>query len=358
MSDTPIGLGLMSGTSLDGLDMALCEFRQQDAQWRYRALHCRTIPLNEEWRDKLSRAELLSALEFMKLDRAFARWMGVQANHLIREVGIRPDFIASHGQTIFHQPHLGLTVQIGSGAEIAAETGITTICDFRTTDVALGGQGAPLVPIGDQLLFSQYDACLNLGGFSNISLDENGQRTAFDISPCNMLLNTLAQKAGKMFDQGGCMAREGFIFRPLLDELNALGYYQQPGNKSLGKEWFVSEVLPRFEKSDLCVEDQLRCATEHIATQISNTLNIKKIHSVLATGGGTKNTYLMDRIRALSPNAMVIVPDEATVDFKEAIIFAFLGLLRLRGAANCLSSATGARRDCCGGAIYEGILPG
>lgn len=354
MMRNSIGLGLMSGTSLDGLDMALCDFQMVENQWKYRVLYGETVPIPDDLRKALSEAENLSGLQLMALDRNFGRWMAQQVNVALDKMPARPDFIASHGQTIFHQPQNGLTVQIGSGAELAALTGITAVCDFRTVDVALGGQGAPLVPIGDQLLFNQYDACLNLGGFCNISLEENGQRVAFDIAPCNMLLNSLAQLMGRPYDKGGAIAREGFIYRPLLQQLNALDFYERTGAKSLGKEWFVANILPILKQHAVFVGDQLRTCTEHIAMQIANVLNDRKIKSVLVTGGGSKNAYLMDRVRALASDTMVVIPDDATVDFKEAIIFAFLGLRRLSNLSNCLKTATGAASDNCGGAVYLG----
>ena len=348
-----IGLGLMSGTSLDGLDMALCRFtKREDGTWHYVILKCATADLGDELRRRLAAADTLSGLDLMVLDRDFATFTATQINRFLEKAAVRPDFIASHGQTVFHQPDRGLTVQIGSGAVIAALTGITTVCDFRTTDVALGGQGAPLVPIGDKLLFGSYEACLNLGGFSNISFDVNGIRKAFDICPCNMLLNRLAQKMGLPFDKDGMNARDGYIFRPLLDRLNQLPFYQEEGAKSLGKEWFDAEVWPLFEQSELFVNDQLRTAVEHITAQITNVLNQHRIKSVLVTGGGAKNLFLMDRIRLFAPDTMVVIPQENVVDFKEAILFAFLGLLRLNGEANCLASVTGADTDNCGGAVY------
>ena len=350
-----VGLGLMSGTSLDGLDMALCRFtKREDSTWHYDILKCATADLGDELRRRLAAADTLSGLDLMLLDRDFAAFSAQQVNRFLDGTDIRPDFIASHGQTIFHQPAKGLTVQIGSGAVIAALTGITTVCDFRTTDVALGGQGAPLVPIGDKLLFGSYEACLNLGGFSNISFDVNGIRKAFDICPCNMLLNRLSQKMELPFDKDGMNARDGYIYRPLLDRLNQLPFYQEEGAKSLGKEWFDAEVWPLFEQSGLCVTDQLRTAVEHITTQITDIFKQHKIKSVLVTGGGAKNLFLMDRIRLFAPDTMVVIPQENVVDFKEAILFTFLGLLRLNGEANCLASVTGASADCCGGAVFYG----
>lgn len=353
LSPSPIGLGLMSGTSLDGLDMALCQFIHENNRWKYKIISCKTADYDESFRQRLKEADTLNGLGLVELDREFAAHIGQHVNAFLQEVGVRPDFIASHGQTVFHQPQRGLTLQIGSGAVIAAATGIPTVCDFRTTDVALGGQGAPLVPIGDKLLFGGYEACLNLGGFCNISFDSGGRRVAFDIAPCNMLLNTLAARLGKAYDPNGIYARDGYMVDALTDALNALPYYAQCGAKSLGKEWFDREVVPLLDREGAMPQDLLRTSVEHIAVQIGKVLNNNNIKSVLVTGGGAKNSYLMDRIRWHAPNTMVVIPDEATVDFKEAIIFAFLGLLRLRGECNCLADVTGAVRDNIGGAVYR-----
>lgn len=346
------GLGLMSGTSLDGLDMALCKFDLENKQWNYSVKKCITVNYDDVLKQKFKNADRLSAIELLVLDREFAIFIAARVNEFLEGTSDKPAFIASHGQTIFHQPQRGLTLQIGSGAVIAAKTGIPTVCDFRSTDVALGGQGAPLVPIGDKLMFGRYAACLNLGGFCNISFDCNGKRIAFDIAPCNMLLNTLAQRLGKSYDKNGMSARNGFFVDALTEKLNALPYYQRCGAKSLGKEWFDAEVLPLLDIPGAMTEDLLRTSTEHIAVQIAKVLNDNHIESVLVTGGGAKNSYLMDRIRWNAPNTMVVIPDDTTVDFKEAIIFAFLGMLRMRGENNCLTAVTGATRDCIGGAVY------
>ncbi len=353
LSPSPIGLGIMSGTSLDGLDMALCQFFYENHQWKYKIISCKTTDYNESFRQRLKEADTLDGLGLVELDHDFAAHIGQQVKAFLQEVGVRPDFIASHGQTVFHQPERGITLQMGSGAVIAAATGIPTVCDFRTTDVALGGQGAPLVPIGDKLLFGSYAACLNLGGFCNISFDSGGRRVAFDIAPCNMLLNTLAARLGRPYDPNGIYARDGYMVDALTNALNALPYYAQCGAKSLGKEWFDREVVPLLDGEGAMPQDLLRTSVEHIAVQIGKVLNDNNIESVLVTGGGAKNSYLMDRIRWHAPNTMVVIPDEATVDFKEAIIFAFLGLLRLRGECNCLADVTGAVRDNIGGAVYR-----
>ena len=319
LSPSPIGLGIMSGTSLDGLDMALCQFFYENHQWKYKIISCKTTDYNESFRQRLKEADMLNGLGLVELDREFAAHIGQQVKAFLQEVGVRPDFIASHGQTVFHQPERGITLQMGSGAVIAAATGIPTVCDFRTTDVALGGQGAPLVPIGDKLLFGGYEACLNLGGFCNISFDSGGRRVAFDIAPCNMLLNTLAARLGRPYDPNGIYARDGYMVDALTNALNALPYYAQRGAKSLGKEWFDREVVPLLDYEGAIPQDLLRTSVEHIAVQIGKILNDNNIKSVLVTGGGAKNSYLMDRIRWHAPNTMVVIPDEATVDFKETI---------------------------------------
>jgi len=344
-------LGLMSGSSLDGMDLALCHFEKTPERWEYDVIAAQTYPYRDVLRLRLSTAIELSAYEFVKLDVELGTVMADTIHTFLSGQPVKPDFIASHGHTTFHQPAIGLTAQIGSGAVIASHTGITTVCDFRTSDVALGGQGAPLVPIGDELLFGHYDACLNLGGFSNISFRQGGKRVAFDVSPCNMALNYLANRLGMDYDKDGKTARSGTMDQALLEQLNNLDFYRIQGAKSLGKEWFDSIFKPCLDKSKLSVADKLRTLTEHIAFQLAQSSAGNKGETMLVTGGGARNVFLIERLRAIGTKEIVI-PDEQTIDFKEAIIFAFLGVLRMRGEANCLSAVTGARGDCCGGAVY------
>lgn len=346
-------LGTMSGTSLDGLDLALCRFVKNESGWEYTVEAAATYPYAADLCERLTKAIDLTAYEFVKLDVDLAHSMAQTINLFVADQKIKPDFIASHGHTTFHQPAIGLTSQIGSGAVIATHTGITTVCDFRTVDVALGGQGAPLVPIGDELLFGQYDACLNLGGFSNISFRKEGRRVAFDISPCNMALNYLANKLEMSFDRDGEIARKGKIDEALLNELNNLDFYQQKGAKSLGKEWFDKVFRPCLDNSGISVVDKLRTLTEHIAIQLASSSRGKAGETMLVTGGGARNIFLIERLREIG-SKKIIIPDPQTIDFKEAIIFAFLGVLRVCGEINCLRDVTGARVDNCGGAIYLG----
>ena len=345
------GIGVMSGTSLDGIDLAWCRFEQSGDKWTYRILDATTFPYSPEFRQRLAEATELSALAYVQLNVDLGKLF---ARHINQWIGQRPrpDFIASHGHTVFHQPQHGLTTQIGSGAVIAAQTGIRTVCDFRTTDVALGGQGAPLVPIGDELLFGQYDACLNLGGFSNISFRKDDCRLAFDISPCNMALNLLANRQGLEYDPDGKIAQSGQLIPHLLEQLNQLDYYKLPAPKSLGKEWFDEMFLPLLQPF-LSADDLLNClrtVVEHIAMQVSAAVPMRA-GQMLVTGGGAHNRFLIHRLSEKSP-LRVIIPDSLTIDYKEALVFAFLGLLRLQGNNNCLKSVTGSMSDNCGGAVY------
>jgi len=274
----------------------------------------------------------------------YGKYIGQQVLNFIEANKFKPDFIASHGHTIFHKPDEQLTLQIGDGNTIAAITGYPVVFDFRSLDVSLGGQGAPLVPIGDKLLFGEYDFCLNLGGFANISFEKNNQRMAFDICPVNFVLNHLAEKEHKSFDTDGELAKSGKVNPELLNELNLLAYYKLSSPKSLGREWVEEKVFPLLEKYNLSNIDLISTFTEHVAIQIARVIKNEKGNSLIITGGGAYNKYLIDRIKHHS-NIRVLIPEALLVEYKEALVFAFLGLLRLRGEVNCLSSVTGASRD-------------
>ncbi len=345
-------LGLMSGTSLDGLDLALCEFTETKAGFEYKIAKAQTIPYTRVWTEILKIVPNMTAQQFVAVNANYGALLANEINKFLRTTSKKPVAIASHGHTIFHQPKLGFSKQIGCGATIAAHTKITTVCDFRSLDVANGGQGAPLVPIGDKLLFGKYDACLNIGGIANISFDKNKKRVAYDICEANMLLNYLAEKTGQSFDKDGKLAKAGKINQALLKELNALAFYSQNGAKSIGREWFKKNILKRIVKSNLPVKDLLATATEHIAQIIANELNKNKINNVLITGGGALNKHLITRIKSKT-KCKIIIPDAQTINFKEALIFAFLGYLRLNEKINTLSSVTGGKSDSVGGAVYS-----
>lgn len=346
-------IGIMSGTSLDGVDLAYCHFKQLDGKWEYDVIKAETIKYPDDLSLKLSQAMKMTALDLAFLDNELGRFIAQSVNIFMGEFKDNVELIASHGHTVFHQPELGLTTQIGNGSVIAALTGKDTVYDFRTMDVALGGQGAPLVPIGDELLFGTYDICLNLGGISNLSYRHKGQRKAFDISPCNIALNHLAQPLGHSYDADGNIAKQGQINHSLLQKLNQLEYYQRQDHKSLGREWIDQHFLPLLVQSGLSIEDQLRTVCEHIAEQIASVCNTTNGHSLLITGGGTHNRFLINLIRQKF-HGDVVIPNQATIDFKEAIIFAFLGVLRANGLNNCLTSVTGARHNSCGGTMVLG----
>jgi anhydro-N-acetylmuramic acid kinase len=268
-------------------------------------------------------------LELTLLDRELGRFYGTLIQKFAGKSKI--DLIASHGHTVFHQPENGMTLQIGSGAEIAAKTGIKTVCDFRSADIALGGQGAPLVPFGDELLFGEYDNCLNLGGYSNISFRKNKKRIAYDICPCNIILNLLANEKEKKYDDKGMMASKGKIDLGLLNSLNKLDFYQRKKNKSLGNEWLEKNVIPLIQKSKGRTEDKIATFTEHISFQISK--HIEKGKSVLITGGGAYNNYLIERIQFHS-GAKIFLPEKKLIEFKEALIFGLLGYMREQNLVN------------------------
>lgn len=347
-------IGLMSGTSLDGVDIAFCNITVSDNKWKYKIIQAETIEYSVDWKQKLIQLENTDAFSFQQTHINYGYYLGKSVSDFIKKHNIKADFVASHGHTIFHDPSKKITIQVGSGAAIAAECKLPVICDFRSLDVALGGQGAPLVPIGDKLLFSEYDFCLNLGGFANISYEYMDKRIAFDICPVNIVMNAVCEKIGKTYDNNGDLARAGKLNKGLLKELNELAFYQAVPNtpKSLGKEWVLANVFPLIEKYNLKEEDTLHTFCEHIAFQISKSTKNTKNKKMLATGGGVYNTYLMERIKILA-SVEVAIPDKKTIEFKEALIFALLGVLRLRNEVNCLSSVTGASKDNCGGVIYK-----
>jgi anhydro-N-acetylmuramic acid kinase len=342
-------IGVMSGTSLDGMDIAAVEFWIEKKNWNFRLIEAKTISYSKEWENNLKQSPTLSGEELTHLHSKYGKFIGDQINTFILRTGFAPDLIASHGHTVFHQPEKGYTLQIGNGADISAVTQTLTISDFRTGDVALGGQGAPLVPIGDMLLFSEFDYCLNLGGFANISYEKENRRLAFDNCPANFVLNHFAEKVGMPYDKGGELGRKGHINTELLEKLNQIPFYKSTAPKSLGREWVENEFFPILNQFNISDSDKLRTAYEHIALQICNAVSGNG--KMLITGGGAFNSFLIERIKTLTTTEIVI-PDKEIIDFKEAIIFAFLGVLRINNINNCLASVTGARKDSSGGVIF------
>lgn len=344
-------IGLMSGTSLDGVDLACCTFKKSVQGWSYSIEKAVTYPYPASWIALLPQLLKADAFTYARANVDLGKCFGQMISSFVKEYNLNPDFVASHGHTVFHQPEIGLTTQIGSGAAIAAECGLPVVCDFRSSDVAYHGQGAPLVPIGDRLLFKDYTFCLNLGGFSNVSYQTDARTTAFDVCPVNTILNRFARLLGFEYDKDGAIARSGRVDVNLLADLNNLDYYKQSPPKSLGFEWSDVNILPLIERSSLSVPDLLCTFAEHVVVQIARALASFSPATLLITGGGAKNAYLIERLRAYTHHTITI-PSPTIIDYKEALIFAFLGVLRLRGEANCLSSVTGATKDVIGGAIY------
>ncbi|KFC18451.1 anhydro-N-acetylmuramic acid kinase [Chryseobacterium sp. FH1] len=342
-------IGLMSGTSLDGLDICYSKFTKNDSNWSFDILKCETIAYSSEWENDLKNAIYFSSERLLQLNSDYGFYLGEKVQEfIIKNNIIDLDLISSHGHTVFHQPEKKFTLQIGDGRAIKIKTNKTVIYDFRTQDVLLGGNGAPLVPVGDELLFDDFDACLNLGGFSNISVKRDGKRMAFDICPVNIILNNLALKLGKKYDENGNLARSGIIDYELLNELNQLDFYKEKAPKSLGIEWINAQVLPLIKNQKS--EDLLTTFTEHSAFQIAKILEEFDIQNVLITGGGTYNRYLIEKIKAKTKTEIQI-PAREIIEYKEALIFAFMGVLRSLNLNNVLSSATGSLADHSSGLI-------
>ncbi|MGV3503727.1 MAG: anhydro-N-acetylmuramic acid kinase [Adhaeribacter sp.] len=350
-------IGLMSGTSLDGVDLAYCVFTYENENWIYKILNTNTFPYSSAWQQRLRGLMDASGPELVQTDHRYGRYLGELVRDFTGRHNLKPDFVASHGHTIFHEPARDLTLQIGHGAYLSAAAGLPVVCDFRTLDIALGGQGAPLVPIGDRLLFGNYDYCLNLGGISNISFETSQGRIAYDIGACNLLLNTLANQKNLEYDANGELARQGQLDPTLLEKLNAPAFFRAPYPKSLGKEWIDQHSLATLLAAELPLEDKLHTACHHIAWQIGQAVQAaagkQTGRQLLITGGGALNGFLVELIsHYLGAAATAVVPDKQLINFKEALIFAFLGVLRWDQSPNCLQSVTGARHDNIGGAIY------
>ncbi|RZJ70276.1 anhydro-N-acetylmuramic acid kinase [Flavobacterium sp.] len=346
-------IGVMSGTSLDGIDLARVVFTVSDGNWSFEIFECETVAYDEHWLSQLKIAVGFSKSELEKLNSDYTLLLGEITRDFIDRNKIENlDAVCSHGHTILHQPHKKFTLQIGNLPEISKIAGQKVVCDFRVQDVELGGQGAPLVPIGDRILFPEFDYCLNLGGFSNVSFEDNELRLAFDISPVNTVLNFYADKLGHAYDDKGQIARSGQIDYELLAQLNALDFYEKPYPKSLGFEFVRETILPLIEAFDIPTKDKLRTFIEHVAVQIATALP-KKSGKLLATGGGAYNDFLMHKIQEQLPQLKIAIPEKKILEFKEALIFALLGVLKMRDEINVLASVTGSKHDHSSGKTYE-----
>jgi anhydro-N-acetylmuramic acid kinase len=359
-------IGLMSGSSLDGLDIAYVHLHETAGKWSYEIIKADCYPYSNEWANKLSTAISLNARDYLLLHTAYGRYIGELVNRFIADNNLQyqVQLIASHGHTTFHIPAQRMTGQLGDGAAIAAVTGINTVTELRAMDLALGGQGAPIVPIGEKILLRDHEFFLNLGGIANLSVNHPEKYVAFDVCPANRVLNMLAEKAGKAYDEGGNMARKGKVDESLLEKLDTLEYYAQPYPKSLANDFGTDVVYPIVENAGLSTEDALRTYVEHICQQVKKAVETLLSHApssngeltLLATGGGALNGFKVERLRELlnDLNVKLVVPGHELVQYKEALVMALIGVLRWREENNVLASVTGAERNSIGGAVWIG----
>ncbi len=360
-------IGLMSGSSLDGLDIVFAEFNEQGGKWSYEIIKADCLSYSEDWVSRLQNATFLPALDYQLLHTDYGHYLGRQVNTFIEQNNLqyKVGLIASHGHTTFHIPAKKMTAQLGDGAAIAAETGLPVVSDLRAMDVALGGQGAPIVPIGEKLLWDEYAFFLNIGGIANLSVygEPPLGGWGFDICPANRVLNMLANETGKEFDDGGEMAASGNVNGTLLQKLNDLDYYSKPYPKSLANDFGTGIVYPLIKAAGTSIPDAVRTYTEHIAVQVKDAVSAVSAPGLpvpgsrlLATGGGAFNSFLIQRLKEQVGNLGIelIVPDEELVKYKEALVMALIGVLRWRQEYNVLSSVTGASRDSIGGALWTG----
>jgi len=337
------GLGLMSGTSLDGLDIALCEFQFSGDHLEFEIIRAETIKYDAYWIKKLSTAIDLSESKLSQLHRQYGYWLADQVIQFLSKTNDTADFIASHGHTVRHDPSRGITVQIGNGRCISERTGLSVVSDFRTENVSAGGQGAPLVPIGDLKLFSNFPLCLNLGGIANISIKKDDKIKAFDIASCNIGFNHFAKLKGLEYDEAGKIGRSGELSEILFDQLNALEYYRKQPPKSLDASFFYREMMAIIEAHKLNIAAASRTYYEHVAFQIASVIDDKS-QELLTTGGGAYNDFLIELLKH-KHFLNCKIPSKIQIDFKEALIFAFMGALKLRGEINTLASVTGTKND-------------
>jgi anhydro-N-acetylmuramic acid kinase len=358
-------LGLMSGSSLDGLDIVFAELHENAGRWSFEILAADCYEYEPHWKTRLQEAVSMNALDYQLLHTAYGHYLGQQVNHFIEDNNLhfRIGLISSHGHTTFHVPQQRMTAQLGDGAAIAAETKLPVVSDLRALDVAFGGQGAPIVPIGEKLLFPEYPLFLNLGGIANISFHVPGKYVAFDVCPANRVLNLLSGLAGQEYDEGGQMAAAGQVHAGLLLQLNELPYYTQSYPKSLANNFGTDEVFPLVQSFGLSHQDGLRTYTEHIVQQVKKAASLMELtqidgtpHKLLVTGGGAFNTFLIQRLSEElgSLGIEVVVPEPKIVKYKEALIMALIGVLRWRQEYTVISSVTGAERDSIGGAVWIG----
>lgn len=352
-------IGTMSGSSLDGLDIVYCTIEEIAGKWRYQIQNSECISFHENWKNTLSVCTQLSAKELLQAHSDFGHWMGKEILQFIEKNNLqhKVHLIASHGHTVFHEPNQKMTFQLGDGAAIAAVNRLPVVSDLRNMDVALGGQGAPIVPIGEKLFWNEYDYFLNIGGICNITISENEIHQAFDVCPANRVLNLLSNELGKPYDHFGEDAARGKLNQDLLDELNDLEYYQKQYPKSLSNEFGTLTIFEKIQHYTCSIQDKLNTFCEHIAQQITEVCKQHtELKKMLITGGGAYNEYLISRIQfyLAKKNIEVVIPENNLIEYKEALIMALIGVLRWREQHNVMHHVTGAERDSVGGALWMG----
>lgn len=346
-------IGCMSGTSLDGLDLITCRFEKTERGLTVSSSKGKTLPYPKPWKKRLAQSLNLNAAELLALDADYGKFVGESIKGYLDKNKIKAQIISSHGHTVHHDPARGYSLQIGHGAHLGMACGLPVVNDFRVTDIAAGGQGAPLVPMGDALLYADFDQCINLGGIANTSYRKNGLRLAYDIVPFNLVMNALAERAGKEYDAGGKLAGSGKTIPALLKKLNRLDYYKKRGPKSLGREWIEANIFPLIENNSIKTEDYLKTYLVHTVEQITASIEKGGNGKVLLSGGGAFNTYFVKQLMSKS-KAKIVVADKENIQFKEAIIFALLGWLRWNNLPNCMGSVTGASDNVSGGIVWGG----
>lgn len=342
----------MSGTSLDGLDICLVEFELTEEQWNYQLVSAKTVKYSTAWKRQLEEAQELDGISLSILDRRLGSYFGEEVAKFTKSEKFSPDLIASHGHTIFHQPEKKLSLQIGHGAFLAATCGYPVVSDFRSLDTAYGGEGAPLVPLAERILFPDHKYFLNIGGIANLSIHHKDKNIlGFDVCPANQVLNHLSEKFfGKEYDQNGEIARSGSADEELLSQLNQLPFYQKDPPRSLGREFVEAEILPLLRNSKSSASDLLHTFSRHIADQVAISLSTFNKENILTSGGGAYNSFLLDLLK--EKGITIEVPSKDIIEYKEALSFAVLGLLRYLEKDNVLASVTGAKKNNCGGSIF------
>lgn len=345
--------GLMSGTSLDGLDICVAEFFFSNEQWNYKIVSTETLQYSEKWKKQLENAPHLSGLDLVILDREYGTLLGSELLQFLKNKKVTIDLVASHGHTVFHQIDKKLSFQIGHGAFVSAACGIKTISDFRSLDTAYGGQGAPLVPVAEKYLFPKRSCFLNIGGIANLSIhQEKSSIIGFDVCPANQVLNYICQKGfDKQYDEGGIIAASGLIIESLMHQLSELDFYSMPAPKSLGREFTEENILPLLDFEKYSCADLLHTYNHHIADQIHKSLmNYKGQMELLVTGGGAYNTFLMNLLK--KKGISIVDTSNDIIEYKEALCFCLLGLLRYLELPNVYSSVSGSQKDNSGGSIF------